>query len=54
MQTGQAWAEEDIKRCREFFDGYAAQKGLDPLDPETWYFRVQHIPNADMVRVSPL
>jgi len=29
------WA--DIKVCREFFDAFAAEQGLDPLDATRWY-----------------
>jgi len=27
----------DAKKAREYFDGYAIEKGLDPLDPSSWY-----------------
>jgi len=27
----------DSNRLRQFFDGYAASKGLDPTNPDSWY-----------------
>jgi len=27
----------DAKKAREYFDGYAIENGLDPLDQASWY-----------------
>lgn len=27
----------DIRECRDFFNSFAQQRALEPLDPETWY-----------------
>ena len=27
----------DIKKCRQYLDEWARERGYDPLDPETWY-----------------